>query len=82
MKNNNENIVFDFPIIKKIIMKFPQIKNQLFQQLLGYIHPTSCISIRRKYSDELFDKVINDKFSDIWLDKNIIIFNILINITL
>ena len=60
-------------------MKFLKIKRSTFSALIGYIHPTSCISIRRKYSDELFDKVINDKFSDIWLDLRILLFSKYLN---
>ena len=80
LKNNNENIVFDFPIIKKNNNEIPQNKKiNFFSTYWGYIHPTSCISIRRKYSDELFDKVINDKFSDIWLDLRILLFSKYLN---
>ena len=75
-KNENENIVFDYPIIKKNDKEIPQkIKANFFKTYWGYIHPTSCISIRRKYSDKIFDKVVDNKFSDIWLDLRILLFS-------
>ena len=75
-KNENENIVFDYPIIKKNDKEMPQKKKiNFFKTYWGYIHPTSCISIRRKYSDKIFDKVENNKFSDIWLDLRILLFS-------
>ena len=74
-KNENENIVFDYPIIKKNNKEIPQKKKiNFFKTYWGYIHPTSCISIRREYSDKVFDKVVDNKFSDIWLDLRILLF--------
>ncbi len=76
LKNKNENIVFDYPIIKKNNKEIPQKKKiNFYNTYWGYIHPTSCISIRRKFSDKLLDKVIDNKFSDIWLDLRILLFS-------
>ena len=76
LKNKNENIVFDYPIIKKNNEKISQNKKiNFFNTYWGYIHPTSCISIRRRFSDKLLDKVISNKFSDIWLDIRILLFS-------
>ena len=75
-KNKNDNIVFDYPIIKKDNEEIPQKKKiNLFNTYWGYIHPTSCISIKREYSEKLFEKVIDEKFSDIWLDLRILLFS-------
>ena len=75
-KNKNENIVFDYPIIKKKNIEIPQKKKiNFFKTYWGYIHPTSCISIRRKYSDKIFDKIVDNKFSDIWLDFRLLLFS-------
>ena len=72
MRNKNENIVFDYPIIKKNDKEIPQRKkSNLFKTYWGYIHPTSCISMRREYSEKIFEKVVDNKFSDIWLDLRI-----------
>ena len=76
LKNKNENILFDFPIIKKNDKEiFQKKKINFYKTYWGYIHPTSCISIRRSYYDKLFDKVIDNKFSDIWLDLRILLFS-------
>lgn len=75
-KNKEENIVFDFPIIKKINNEFPQKKKINFLKTYwGYIHPTSCISIRRASCDKLFNEIINDQFPNIWLDLRILLFS-------
>ncbi len=76
LKNKNENIVFDYPIIKKNNEEIPQKKKiNFYNTYWGYIHPTSCISIRRDYSEKLFNEVVDDKFSDIWLDLRILLFS-------
>ena len=56
-------------------MKYHRKKNNLFNTYWGYIHPTSCISIRRSYSDNLLDKVLNFNYPDIWLDLRILLFS-------
>ena len=76
LENKNENIVFDFPIIKKNNIEIPQKKkNNLFNTYWGYIHPTSCISIRRSYSEKLLSEVIDFNFPNIWLDLRILLFS-------
>ena len=76
LENKNENIVFDFPIIKKNNIEIPQKKkNNLFNTYWGYIHPTSCISIRRSYSEKLLNEVIDFNFPNIWLDLRILLFS-------
>ena len=76
LKNNEENIVFDFPIIKEINNELPQKKKiNFFKTYWGYIHPTSCITIRRNSCDKLFNEIINDQFPNIWLDLRILLFS-------
>jgi len=76
LKNKDENIVFDFPILKKNNIEIPQKKKtNFFNTYWGYIHPTSCISFRRSYSDKLLEKVINFNYPDIWLDLRILLFS-------
>ncbi|MDC1128345.1 glycosyltransferase family 2 protein [Candidatus Pelagibacter sp.] len=76
LENNEKKIVFDFPTIfkknKKINIKK---KNKFFNSYWGYIHPTSCISIRKEFITELFDNIINEKFTDIWLDLRVLLFS-------
>ena len=80
LKNNEKKIVFDFPIIlkqnKKINIKK---KNNFFNTYWGYIHPTSCISIRKEFINELFENIVNEKFTDIWLDLRVLLFSKYIN---
>ena len=76
MKHKDKKIVFDFPTIIKENKKFNiKWKKKFFNSYWGYIHPTSCISIRREFVDEVFNKTINDKFTDIWLDLRVLLFS-------
>lgn len=75
LENKEKKIVFDYPIIVKENKKiFIKKKKNFFSTYWGYIHPTSCISIRKEFIDEVLSKTINDKFTDIWLDLRILIF--------
>jgi len=76
VNHKNKNIVFDFPVIVKENEVFNvKKKNNFFNTYWGYIHPTSCISIRKEFINEVFDKTINDKFTDIWLDLRVLLFS-------
>ena len=80
LKNNEKKIVFDFPTILKQNKKINiQKKNNFFNTYWGYIHPTSCISIRKEFINELFENIVNEKFTDIWLDLRILLFSKYIN---
>ena len=76
LKDNKKMVIFDFPIIlkdkKEIIQKK---RNNLFKSYWGYIHPTSCISIRKEIVNKIFDSTLNDNFKDIWLDLRILLFS-------
>ena len=76
LENKNKKIVFDFPIIikkdKKLNIKK---KKKFFNTYWDYIHPTSCISIRKEFIDEVFYKTINNKFTDTWLDLRVLIYS-------
>ena len=76
LENKEKKIVFDFPIILKENEEFYIRKNKnFFNTYWGYIHPTSCISIRKEFIDEVFDGIINDEFTDIWLDLRVLLFS-------
>ena len=76
LRNKDENIVFDYPIIKKNNNELPQEKKiNFFNTYWGYIHPTSCISIRKSSYEKIFSKIIDEKFPDIWLDLRILLFS-------
>ena len=69
-------VVFDFPIIvknKKEIIK--KKRDSLLKTYWGYIHPTSCISIRKEIVNKIFDCTSNDNFKNIWLDLRILLFS-------
>jgi glycosyltransferase involved in cell wall biosynthesis len=76
LENKEKKIVFDFPIILKENEEFYIRKNKnFFNTYWGYIHPTSCISIRKEFINEVFDVIINDEFTDIWLDLRVLLFS-------
>jgi glycosyltransferase involved in cell wall biosynthesis len=80
LDNNEKKIVFDFPTILKQNKKINiQKKNNFFNTYWGYIHPTSCISIRKEFINELFENIVNEKFTDIWLDLRVLLFSKYIN---
>ena len=76
LTNKNKKIVFDFPTLlnkdKKLSINK---KTNFLNTYWGYIHPTSCISIQREFINEVFDKTVNDKFTNIWLDLRILLFS-------
>jgi len=76
--NNNKNakIVFDYPIIKKD-KNFTNIKKKrkLFNTLWPYIHPTSCISIKRENFNEILKLISVKLYPDIWLDFRLCIYS-------
>lgn len=76
LENNEKKIIFDFPTILKKNKKINiQKKKNFFNSYWGYIHPTSCISIRKEFTTELFDNIVNEKFTDIWLDLRVLLFS-------
>jgi glycosyltransferase involved in cell wall biosynthesis len=76
LENKEKKIVFDFPIILKENKKFNVTMNKKkFYTYWGYIHPTSCISIRKEFINEVFNKTVNDKFTEIWLDLRVLLFS-------
>ena len=74
--DDNKMIIYDFPIILKNNNEITQNqKNNFFKTYWGYIHPTSCISIRKKFISNLFESTITNSFTNIWLDLRIIIYS-------
>ena len=70
-KNNNLKIIFDLPIIKTDRdEKIP--KGQFLNKTYWpYIPPQSCISISRKYIEQVYDLIDFDLFPNIWMDFRI-----------
>ena len=76
LKDNNKMIIYDFPVILKNETKIIQKKyNNLFRTYWGYIHPTSCISVRKKIINKVFESTLNNNFTDIWFDLRILLFS-------
>ena len=73
--DKNKKIIFDFPIIVKNNTNIYQKKvNNIFKTYWGYIHPTSCISMRKNFVDKVFNSTINENFPNIWLDLRILLY--------
>ena len=76
LKDNNKMIIYDFPIILRNETKIIQKKyNSLFKTYWGYIHPTSCISVRKKIINKVFESTLSENFTDIWFDLRILLFS-------
>tara|TARA_B100001057_G_scaffold299051_1_gene299185 strand:+ start:2129 stop:2899 length:771 start_codon:yes stop_codon:yes gene_type:complete len=74
--NNDKMIIYDFPIILKNTKKIYQKKiNKFFKTYWGYIHPTSCISIRKQFINKVFESTLNDDYIDIWFDLRVLLFS-------
>jgi len=73
--NKNKMIIFDFPFIVENGNELPQKKiDKSNWTYWGYIHPTSCISIRKSFIKKVFDSTINENFPNIWLDLRILLY--------
>ena len=68
----NLKIIYDFPIIfgnkKKINQRK---KNKLLKTYWDYIHPTSCITIKKDFVQSIFDLIKDENYTDIWMDLRI-----------
>ncbi len=74
--DKDKMIIYDFPIILKGNSKIIQKKtNKIFRTYWGYIHPTSCISIRKNFINKVFNITSNKKFTNVWLDLRILLFS-------
>ena len=71
----SKKISFDLPIIvQNNLQKKESGEKNIFSTYWPYIHPTSCITIRKEIVDELFGSISSDYFTDVWMDLRIIIF--------
>mgnify|MGYP001248154623 CR=1 FL=1 len=76
LKSQEKMIIYDYPIILK--GKKEIIKKKTFNFLntyWGYIHPTSCISVRKEFIEKVFNTTLKENFTDIWFDLRILIFS-------
>ena len=75
-ENKNAKIIFDYPLIKNdnkilIIKK----KKKIFNTQWPYIHPQSCISIRREEFKNIFKVISVKQYPDIWMDFRICLYS-------
>ena len=76
--NNNKKakIVFDYPlIVENNNVYSKRTKFRLFKTYWPYIHPTSCISIKKNCFEELLNVVSYKNFTDVWLDLRVCLFS-------
>lgn len=72
----NKMIIYDFPIILRNNSEIMQKKTKnIFNTYWGYIHPTSCISVRKKFINKVFDITLSKNYTNIWLDLRILLFS-------
>ena len=74
--NKKAKIVFNFPFIveNKNVYKDKN-KGKLIKPYWPYIHPTSCISIKKDCFDELLKFISYENFTDVWIDLRICLFS-------
>ena len=71
--DRNIKVVYDFPIIfgnkkEKVLKK----KNKkLFKTYWDYIHPTSCITIKKQNVFDILNCIKDERFTDVWMDLRI-----------
>ena len=70
-KNNNLKVVFDLPIIKTDISEKIPKRQFLNKTYWPYIPPQSCLSISRKYIEQIYDLIDFNLFPNIWMDFRI-----------
>ena len=76
LNDSEKMIIYDYPIILKREKEIVQKKTYNFLNTYwGYIHPTSCISVRKEFIKKVFDSTFEENFTDIWFDLRILIFS-------
>ena len=76
--NNNKKakIVFDYPLIVENNNIYSDKKKlKFFKTYWPYIHPTSCISIKKNCFEESLKIISYKDFTDVWLDFRICLFS-------
>ena len=74
--NKKAKIVFDYPmIVENNNIYSEKTKFRFFKTYWPYIHPTSCISIKKDCFEELLKVISYKDFTDVWLDLRICLFS-------
>ena len=75
-ENKTAQILFDYPIINKNNKKLIIKKNKkIIFKLWPYIHPTSCISIKKENFESIFETISLKKYPDVWIDFRICLYS-------
>ena len=75
-KNNNETkILFDLPInVNGASNDYEKGDKNFFKTYWPFIHPTSCITIKKEIIDKLFSSISSKDFTDVWMDLRVCIY--------
>ena len=75
-KNNSETkILFDLPIsLYKNSNEYEKGYKNFFKTYWPFVHPTSCITIKKEVVDKLFTSISTKDFTDVWMDFRICIY--------
>ena len=75
-KNNKETkIVFDLPInVYESSNYIEKGKKNFFKTYWPFIHPTSCITIKKEVFNKLFTSISSKDFTDVWMDLRICLY--------
>ena len=75
-KNNSETkILFDLPIsLYKNSNEYEKGYKNFFKTYWPFVHPTSCITIKKEVVDKLFISISTKDFTDVWMDFRICIY--------
>ena len=75
-KNNKETkIAFDLPInVYENSNYIEKGKKKFFKTYWPFIHPTSCITIKKEVFGKLFTSISSKDFTDVWMDLRICLY--------
>ena len=75
-KNNDKTkIVFDLPInVYENSNHIEKGNKNFFKTYWPFIHPTSCITIKKEVFNELFTAISSKDFTDVWMDLRVCIY--------
>jgi len=74
--NQQAKIVFDYPfIVEKNNIYTDRTIKRFFKTYWPYIHPTSCISIKKDCFNELLKHISYENYTDVWSDLRICLFS-------
>ena len=74
--NKDKEILFDYPVIVNENNNFKKLKpEKKLNNYWGYIHPTSCIAVKRGFIKKIYKSLSINQFLDVWMDLRILIFS-------